>query len=48
MLHPEGCAAAIAAMCATGQREIAEVYVIADCKEPVPHGWLSPKTGRVF
>ena len=23
-------------MCATGQREIAEVYVIADCEEPVP------------
>ena len=37
--YPEGTcaeAAAIAAMCATGQREIAEVYVIADCKEPVP------------
>ena len=23
-------------MCAAGQREIVEVYVIADCKEPVP------------
>ena len=37
--YPEGTcaeAAAIAAMCATGQREIAEVYVIADCEEPVP------------
>ncbi len=37
--YPEGTcaeAAAIAAMCATGQREIVEVYVIADCKEPVP------------
>ena len=37
--YPEGTcaeAAAIAAMCATGQREIAEVYVISDCKEPVP------------
>ena len=37
--YPEGTcaeAAAIAAMCATGHREIAEVYVIADCKEPVP------------
>ena len=37
--YPEGTcaeAAAIAAMCATGQREIAEVYVIADCNEPVP------------
>ena len=37
--YPEGTcaeAAAIAAMCATGQREIAEVYVIADCTEPVP------------
>jgi len=37
--YPEGTcaeAAAIAAMCATGPREIAEVYVIADCKEPVP------------
>ena len=37
--YPEGTcaeAAAIAAMCATGQREIAEVYVIADCKAPVP------------
>ena len=37
--YPEGTcaeAAAIAAMCATGQREIAEVYVIADCTEPIP------------
>ena len=37
--YPEGTcaeAAAIAAMCATGQRDIVEVYVIADCKEPVP------------
>ena len=37
--YPEGTcaeAAAIAAMCATGQREIVEGYVIADCKDPVP------------
>ena len=37
--YPEGTcaeAAAIAAMCASGQREIAEVYVIADCKELDP------------
>ena len=37
--YPEGTcaeAAAISAMCAAGQREIVEVYVIADCKEPVP------------
>jgi cytidine deaminase len=37
--YPEGTcaeAAAIAAMCTTGQREIVEVYVIADCEEPVP------------
>jgi len=37
--YPEGTcaeAAAIAAMCTAGQREIVEVYVIADCKEPVP------------
>ena len=37
--YPEGTcaeAAAIAAMCATGQREIVEVYVIAECKDPVP------------
>ena len=37
--YPEGTcaeAAAIAAMCAAGQRQIVEVYVIADCKEPVP------------
>ena len=45
--YPEGTcaeAAAIAAMCATGQREIGEVYVIADCKEPVPPcGGCRPK-----
>ena len=37
--YPEGTcaeAAAIAAMCTAGQREIVEVYVIADCEEPVP------------
>ena len=37
--YPEGTcaeAAAIAALSATGQREIAGGYVKADCKEPVP------------
>ena len=37
--YPEGTCAeagAIAAMCATGQREIAEVAVIADAPAPVP------------
>ena len=49
--YPEGTcaeAAAIAAMCAAGQREIVEVYVIADCKEPVPPCGLPPKIGRIF
>lgn len=37
--YPEGTCAeagAIAAMCAAGEREIAEVYVIADSPAPVP------------
>ncbi len=37
--YPEGTCAeagAIAAMCAAGERRIAEVAVIADCPEPVP------------
>ncbi|HCW85405.1 MAG: cytidine deaminase [Planktotalea sp.] len=37
--YPEGTCAeagAIAAMCAAGEREIAEVYVIAECPAPVP------------
>ena len=37
--YPEGTCAeagAIAAMCAAGEREIAEVYVIAGSDEPVP------------
>lgn len=37
--YPEGTCAeagAIAAMCAAGDRRIAEVYVIADSPEPVP------------
>jgi len=37
--YPEGTCAeagAIAAMCAAGEREIAEVYVIADSPSPVP------------
>lgn len=37
--YPEGTCAeagAIAAMCAAGDRKIAEVYVIADSPEPVP------------
>lgn len=37
--YPEGTCAeagAIAAMCAAGGREIAEVYVIADSPQPVP------------
>lgn len=37
--YPEGTCAeagAIAAMCAAGERAIAEVYVIADCPKPVP------------
>lgn len=37
--YPEGTCAeagAIAAMCAAGERDIAEVYVIADCPAPVP------------
>ena len=37
--YPEGTCAeagAIAAMCAAGERKIAEVAVIADCPEPVP------------
>ncbi len=37
--YPEGTCAeagAIAAMCAAGDRKIAEVYVIADSSEPVP------------
>ena len=37
--YPEGTCAeagAIAAMCAAGERQIAEVAVIADCDEPVP------------
>ena len=37
--YPEGTCAeagAIAAMCAAGEREIAEVYVIAGSPEPVP------------
>jgi len=37
--YPEGTCAeagAIAAMCAAGEREIAEVYVIAECDVPVP------------
>ena len=39
MAYPEGTCAeagAIAAMCAAGEREIAEVYVIAECPAPVP------------
>jgi len=37
--YPEGTCAeagAIAAMCAAGEREIVEVYVIAECPAPVP------------
>ena len=37
--YPEGTCAeagAIAAMCAAGEREIAEVYVLAECPAPVP------------
>ena len=34
--YPEGTCGRLLQRCATGQREIAEVYVIADCKEPVP------------
>lgn len=37
--YPEGTCAeagAIAAMCAAGEREIAEFYVIAECPAPVP------------
>jgi cytidine deaminase len=37
--YPEGTCAeagAIAAMCAAGERDLAEIYVVADSPEPVP------------
>jgi cytidine deaminase len=39
LAYPQGTCAeagAIAAMCAAGEREIAQVLVIADCPDPVP------------